>query len=344
MIITFLYSGKLDKEGVALEILFEVLQNARMMQITDLEEEIKTHIISNLVGGSKLTDAAQVFNILNLGLENKFPEVVDECLAFCQTILNDERMISKLKEGDILMLSPTSMAAIFSTLDPSSVAFIISLGLRNHFWEGREDKVFKQLGPEIKDEALQLLEVEDLMRIFKNSASEDLGSRVARVVVDKNKKLEEKTSMLEDQLEQRLDMLQVSKIKIRSLQIDNKELKKMDTEKYQQIRDLEITCHQLKKTETKNIQGIQDLQECLEWFRSMDKAKHQQIKDLERHIAHLESTRGPLDSSSDSCLAPDGATDRECLEPKREEMPISNVFLTHELPAQGAAALPKRKD
>ena len=242
------------------------------------------------------------------------------------------------------MLSPTSMAAIFSTLDPSSVAFIISLSLRNDFWKGREDKVFEQLGPEIKDEALQMLEVEDLMRIFKHSASEDLGSRVSRVVVDKNKKLEETTSMLENQLKQRWDMLHVAEIKIRSLQIENKELKKMDTEKYQQIRDLEITCHQLKKTETKNIQGIQDLQECLEWFRSMDKAKHQQIKDLERHIAHLESTRGPLDSSSESCPALNSTTDRECLEPKMEEMPISNVFLTHELPAQGAAALPKRKD
>ena len=139
-------------------------------------------------------------------------------------------------------------------------------------------------------------------------------------------------------------MLHVAEIKIRSLQIDNKELKKMDTEKYQQIRDLEISWQQLKKIETKNNESIKDLQECLDWFRSMNKAKHQQIKDLERHIAHLESTRGPLDSSSDSCLAPDGATDRECLEPKREEMPISNVFLTHELPAQGAAALPKRKD
>ena len=90
------YTGKLDKEGVAVEILFEVLQNARMMQITDLEEEVKTHIISNLVGGSKITDAAQVFNILNLGLENKFPEVVEPCLAFCQTILSDERMISTI--------------------------------------------------------------------------------------------------------------------------------------------------------------------------------------------------------------------------------------------------------
>ena len=186
MIVTFLYTGKLDKEEVAVEILFEVLQNARMMQITDLEEEVKTHIISNLVGGSKLTDAAQVFNILNLGLENKFPEVVDECLAFCQTILNDERMISTLKEGDILILSPTSMAAIFSILGPSSVAFIISLGLRKDFWKGREDKVFEQLGPEIKDEALQLLEVKVLVRIFKHCASKDLGSRVARVLVDKN--------------------------------------------------------------------------------------------------------------------------------------------------------------
>ena len=122
MIITFLYSGKLDKEEVAVEVLFEVLQNARMMQITDLEEEVKTHIISHYVSGSTYKEAARVVNIINLGMENKFPEVVEPCLAFCQTILNDERLISKLKEGDILILSPTSMAAIFSTLDPSSVA------------------------------------------------------------------------------------------------------------------------------------------------------------------------------------------------------------------------------
>ena len=186
IIITFLSTGKLDTEGVAVEILFEVLQHARRMQISDLEEEIKTHIISNLVNGSKPKDAAQVFNILNLGIEHKFPEVVGPCLAFCQTILNDERMISTLKEGDILLLSPTSMAAIFSILGPSSVAFIISLGLRNDFWKGMEDKVFEQLGPEIKDEALQLLEVKVLVRIFKHCASQDLGSRVARVLVDKN--------------------------------------------------------------------------------------------------------------------------------------------------------------
>ena len=186
IIITFLSTGKLDKEGVAVEILFEVLQNARRMQITDLEEEIKTHIISNLVHGSKPKDAAQVFNILNLGIEHKFPELVDPCLAFCQTILNNERMISILREGDILLLSPASMAAVFSILGPSSVAFIISLGLRNDFWKGREDKVFEQLGPEIKDEALQLLEVKVLVRIFKHCASQDLGGRVARVLVDKN--------------------------------------------------------------------------------------------------------------------------------------------------------------
>ena len=111
---------------------------------------------------------------------------MEPCMAFCQTILNDERMISILREGEILILSPTSMAAIFSILGPSSVAFIISLGLRNDFWKGREDKVFEQLGPEIKDEALQLLEVKVLVRIFKHCASQDLGSRVARVLVDKN--------------------------------------------------------------------------------------------------------------------------------------------------------------
>ena len=138
-------------------------------------------------------------------------------------------------------------------------------------------------------------------------------------------------------------MLHVSEIKIRSLQIENKELKKMDTEKYQQIRDLEVSWHQLKKIETKNNQSIKDLQECLDWFRSMDKAKHQQIKDLERHIAHLERARGPLDPSSDSCPALNGTADREpeILEPEKEEIPISNVFLAHQLPAQGTA---KKKD
>ena len=216
MIITFLYSGKLDKEEVAVEILFEVLQNARMMQITDLEEEVKTHIISHYVSGSTYKEAARVVNIINLGLENKFPEVVEPCLDLCQKILKDMGMISTLT-----------------------------------------------------------------------------------------------------------DLLEVSKMKIRDLEIDCHQFRQMDAEKDQQIRDLGQSCDLL---------------------RTMDKANHQKIKDLERHIAHLESTRGPLDSSSDSCLAPDGATDRECLEPKMEEMPISNVFLTHELPAQGAAALPKRKD
>ena len=305
MIVTFLYTGKLDKEEVAVEILFEVLQNARMMQITDLEEEVKTHIISNLVGGSKLTDAAQVFNILNLGLENKFPEVVKPCLAFCQTILNDERMISKLEEGDILMLSPSSMAAIFSTLDPSSVAFIISLGLRNDFWKGREDKVFRQLGPEIKDEALQMLEVEDLMRIFKHSASEDLGSRVARVVVDTNDKLEEKTSMLESQVKQNWG---VGWMKIHNMQKENKELKKIDTGKNQQIRELEISWHHLKQIDMGKNDQIQDLEQTCDLLKSMDNAKHRKIKKLEKHIARLERL----------------------------------VFPTHELPVQGIV-LPQKK-
>ena len=98
MIITFLYSGKLDKEEVAVEILIEVLQNARMMQITDLEEEVRTHIISHYVSGSTYKEAARVVNIINLGMENKFPEVVEPCLDLCQKILKDMGMISTLTD------------------------------------------------------------------------------------------------------------------------------------------------------------------------------------------------------------------------------------------------------
>ena len=49
LIITFLYSSKLHLEGLAVELLFEVLDNARMMGITDLEKEIEDFIILNLV-------------------------------------------------------------------------------------------------------------------------------------------------------------------------------------------------------------------------------------------------------------------------------------------------------
>ena len=75
----------------------------------------------------------------------------------------------------------------------------------------------------------------------------------------------------------------------------------------------------------------------------MDKAKDQKIKDLERHIAHLQSTRGPLDPSSNSFHALNGTTDRvaESLELDKEKTPISNVILTLQLPAQGTA---KKKD
>ena len=69
MIITLLYSGKkVIKDGIAADILVEVLHNARMMGIADMEEEIKAHIISNLVDRSTF----KLFKVLNLAMEHRF--------------------------------------------------------------------------------------------------------------------------------------------------------------------------------------------------------------------------------------------------------------------------------
>ena len=65
MIITFLYSSKLQLEEVTVELLFEVLENARMMGITDLEKEIEDFIILNLIAQCDPKDAEVVFTTLN---------------------------------------------------------------------------------------------------------------------------------------------------------------------------------------------------------------------------------------------------------------------------------------
>ena len=93
-IINFLYTGKIEMDDVEVEILFEVLGNAGLMGITDLEEEVKNHITLNLVQRSGYKDAALVFKVLNLATKYQLPggEVVLHCLAFTHYYLNSEAL------------------------------------------------------------------------------------------------------------------------------------------------------------------------------------------------------------------------------------------------------------
>ena len=52
MIVTFLYSRHVHLEGVEVELLFEVLEIARMMRITDLEKELEDFIVGDLLAQS----------------------------------------------------------------------------------------------------------------------------------------------------------------------------------------------------------------------------------------------------------------------------------------------------
>ena len=85
-IITFLYTGKIEMDDVEVEILFEVLGNAGLMGITDLEEEVKNHIILKLVQRSGYKDAALVFKVLNLATKYQLPG--GEVVLQCRYILN----------------------------------------------------------------------------------------------------------------------------------------------------------------------------------------------------------------------------------------------------------------
>ena len=288
-IITFLYTGKIEMDEVDVEILFEVLGNARLMGITDLEKEVKNHIILKLVQRSGYKDAALVFKVLNLATKYQLPggEVVLQCLAFTHYYLNSEALQTSktswsMVSKDLHVLSPLSLATVLANLEAHPVAEIISLGLREEFWKGREESVFLKIGPEIKDEALNLLEVRDLLRILGHAGGQELGSRVTKVLVAMDKKHWEIRSQLEDELE-------VVK--------EEKEEEEMENEEV--IQELQTTCEQFMTSDLEKDERIQDLGKELNFQRALNKAKDQKIQNLEEYLAHLEGAGNTLAWSSE---------------------------------------------
>ena len=210
MIITFLYSSKLQLEEVTVELLFEVLENARMMGITDLEKEIEDFIIMNLVSQCDPKDAEVVFTTLNQALALQFPEVAEASLAVSQELLESSAMelpdghFWQLEKGvwsKIHILAPASLAALISCCSPLLVSWIISFSIQEDFWKGREVDVLEEIGPEIRDEVLEMLEVKALVRMLGFSGGKELGSRVGLVLVGKEEKLRERSTHLEEELE-----------------------------------------------------------------------------------------------------------------------------------------------
>ena len=289
-IITFLYTGKIEMEEVDVDILFEVLANAGLMGITDLEEEVKNHIILKLVQRSGYKDATMVFKVLNLATKYQLPggEVVLHCLAFTHYYLNSEALqISKtswlMVRKDLQVLSPLSLATVLANLEAHPVAEIISLGLREDFWKGREESVFLKIGREIKDEALNLLEVRDLLRILGHAGGQELGSRVTKVLVAMDKKHWEIRSQLEDELE-----------------VVKEEKEEEEEVKEAAIQELQTTCEQFKTADLEKDEKIQELEKELNFQKELNKAKDKKIRNLEEYLAHLEGPR-TLAWPSDPC-------------------------------------------
>ena len=200
MIVTFLYSGQVHLEGVGVELLFEVLENARMMGITDLEKELKDFIRLNLVAQAliqgKKGKAKLVFNVLNHGIAHQFPELVKTCLLVSKEFLQSSalelpygyRGFLQLEEGvwsELGVLTSSSLALLMSTFSPQLAAWVVSFALQEDFWKGREVEVFKEVGPEIETEALEMLQDQTLLKILAFAGREELESRVTQVLVER---------------------------------------------------------------------------------------------------------------------------------------------------------------
>ena len=201
LIITFLYTGKAEIPDRKVELLFEMLETAEMMSITDLAEGIKGYILST-VNQSKRRNAAEVFMLLNLGM-NKLPDVVQACLAWTERYLNLDLMEWCMARewlkvsSQIHVLSPISLKTILTKMDARSAAKIISFGVREGFWQGREEDVFEQIGQAVKDESLERLVIEDLKSMLGHARGQELRSRVIKALDAR----EENNFRLENELE-----------------------------------------------------------------------------------------------------------------------------------------------
>ena len=88
MIVTFLYSRHVHLEGVEVELLFEVLEIARMMRITDLEKELEDFIVGDLLTQSNSDETKMVFTVLNEGVAHQIPDITRACLPSARTCLS----------------------------------------------------------------------------------------------------------------------------------------------------------------------------------------------------------------------------------------------------------------
>ena len=87
-----------------MELLFEVLDNARMMGITDLEKEVENFLILNLVAKNGPEQARLVFNVLNHAIAHQFHQVVEACLSVSQELLETSAMESPDGGGHFWLL------------------------------------------------------------------------------------------------------------------------------------------------------------------------------------------------------------------------------------------------
>ena len=151
-----------------------------------------------------------VFSTLNQALALQFPEVAEASLAVSQELLESSAMelpdghFWQLEKGvwsKIHILAPGSLVALISCCSPLLVSWIISFSIQEDFWKGREVDVLEEIGTEIRDEVLEMLEVKALVRMLGFSGGKELGSRVGLVLVGKEEKLRERSTHLEEELE-----------------------------------------------------------------------------------------------------------------------------------------------
>ena len=143
-------------------------------------------------------------------LVHQFSEVVEACLAVSQELLDSSAMeladgqFWQLEKGvwsEIHILTPSSLATLLPCLSPLLGSWVVSFSLQEDFWKGREVEVLGEIGPQLRDEALEMLEPKVLVKMLDFARGLELEARAGQVLVAKVERLRERSRELEEELE-----------------------------------------------------------------------------------------------------------------------------------------------
>ena len=153
-LITFLYTGAIAMAAMDNHLLWDVLENSRMMCISDLEEEVQEHLVARV---AESEEVGEVVATLNYSTELKFPVVERAAIIVLHHLLSQDTMV----EG-FTSLSTSSLASLLLSFLPPPTA----VSLLTSWLEGRQEV--------LEQEEVEVLESCLVMEVLVNMSSSSL--------------------------------------------------------------------------------------------------------------------------------------------------------------------------